>query len=623
MQVGDEAAGLDVPKLFAGLGVELEQHVVGLLGDVDLPGIFDVVRIGAGGVDVDGTGVVKEQSGHAHAGHAPTGIAAAQLERAEHGLIEDVKRIAVLHDGAFAELRVFAEERGKQFSAGGGDGIGERGLPEFLVGLVEDDDGASGGDDVHGLEHEQLRRPGDFRLPVGRGRRLGDVDGDLIAADVFGDFVRAGVALHLVEDLVRDLARVRGVHFAIERGFFRRGFHGGAFDDLFLEQFSGELHKARLAAHEFEGLHRHGRGGIFRARMFRVDVVQRRFQIFLVFRVGEQRGQGDAPLHFQVLRFGGDFLRIERFALFGEETAGRRVAARGDRHRAGGTELFDARFAGREADVRDGTRAEQQQFAVFLEKTFARLGQRDLLRHAAGVPVVAREFVALADPDVLAGDAQEQFALQTDARAALHFRLTDVMLVTATGVRRRVVILFSLERGGELRGRDQFLFPNLFLGFQIVARQRAAVEEDELIFADEVRLAGIGAVGVLELHGKLWVRHGTEPRIPCPQPDEPADDQRARGEDRASLAPEFFFGGIASAFVFRRGDALHVRLVLAERGTEVAEDVQTLRADGFAAERALFRGEDAAMFLAILGDRRRLGGRNGSGFRRLFVMGNL
>ena len=55
----------------------------------------------------------------------------------------------------------------------------------------------------------------------------------------------------------------------------------------------------------------------------------------------------------------------------------------------------------------------------------------------------------------------------------------------------RFRIVFRFDRVVNLLLRHQFLRPDLFFGFQIVARQRAAMQKNNLILADELRAAEI------------------------------------------------------------------------------------------------------------------------------------
>ena len=162
-QIGNEAARLDAPQCPAGLRINLEQDGLDLLRDVNLPRIPDVFRVGGRGVD-DTTFPCRRKTNRRRRRTAGASARCpSPVKRRQHRLVKDVKRVAVLDARAVAKWRGFSV-RG---AVATGDVVSQRGLPEFFVGLVEDDDGFAGGEHVHRFQREQRGRPGDLTGPIG------------------------------------------------------------------------------------------------------------------------------------------------------------------------------------------------------------------------------------------------------------------------------------------------------------------------------------------------------------------------------------------------------------------------------------------------------------------------
>ena len=69
------------------------------------------------------------------------------------------------------------------------------------------------------------------------------MNADEIAAVIFAFDTVASVALHLVEQFVGDVGSGGDGYVSIERGLFRRSFHGVALNNFFFKHPDGEADK--------------------------------------------------------------------------------------------------------------------------------------------------------------------------------------------------------------------------------------------------------------------------------------------------------------------------------------------------------------------------------------------
>ena len=211
----------------------------------------------------------------------------------------------------------------------------------------------------------------------------------------------------------------------------------------------------------------------------------------------------------------------------------------------------------------DRLRAKQQQFVAVLDQLAAAFRQRDFAQRFAAVPVVMRQLARVADPDVLAGHAQRKFGLQHLLGRIFNIVLAPMRLETAALVHPRILLVRRLDRVGDLLLSDQLQRPDRFLGFQIAPRERAAMQINQLILADELRAAVVTAVVVFKPHRKILVRHGAEPRIPSPSTEKQNDDRANRAGNQSGLAPEFRLDQILAPGINRHVEILRLGLALA------------------------------------------------------------
>src|ERR1043166_1502525 len=163
----------------------------------------------------------------------------------------------------------------------------------------------------------------------------------------------------------------------------------------------------------------------------------------------------------------------------------------------------------------------------------------------ARLPIVPHHLVGRGHPYILAPNAQ----LQCRRRRLLHpfrqpfARWHSGYMFPALVPGVRDLSLDGLELFLHLRGKllavQQLARPDFLLLFDVVPRQRIAVQENDLVRAGHERLSRIRHVR--ESHRKRRLRRRTKPFIPKPNPDRHRTRHAHRCRDPRRLPPKLRF----------------------------------------------------------------------------------
>src|SRR6266478_1832324 len=220
------------------------------------------------------------------------------------------------------------------------------------------------------------------------------------------------------------------------------------------------------------------------------------------------------------------------------------------------------------------------------------LFEGDLLVGFAGVPVVAYQLFESHDPDVLADDSQVHLRGSFANEHFLQFvgpgHFGNEFGRFAVGAIDFFLRLFHFF--GDLTVNilfiDQVNGPNFLFLFHVVASERAAVEEDDLILGGKGGLAGMGAVAKAD--GKDSMRSGTVRDPPNISSDDKSNNRACGGCEEDSLAPGASFLDVALAFKDGNFDALRFGFGFAKGRADIAEEFHAFGANRLAADITFF-----------------------------------
>ena len=136
----------------------------------------------------------------------------------------------------------------------------------------------------------------------------------MITAYIFLHYIRAAVALNLIQDLIGDGFGRRLIYISIQSGLFRRSFHRLAFDYFGLDQLYGELDEPRAVGEQRRMLGTGEVEGVFGHRqIILLPVAHFREEALLVGVGREDGGQSSPGRERQALGFIRNSRGIERF----------------------------------------------------------------------------------------------------------------------------------------------------------------------------------------------------------------------------------------------------------------------------------------------------------------------